>query len=621
MASNRFLLVQLADIGDLVLTTPAISALREARPQAQIDLFASRHALSIMPPALVNHIIPFDKGVHSATRALFSSQNLRRLLSLRQGNYDTVIFFHHFTLNIGVAKFRLIARAARAKRIVGLKNRHVGFLTDYVVDEGFGVKHEAQYWLELVALVGASSQPRPAQIHREACLDASDSQEQAGGGHRAVPQVVIHAGSGGYSTARRWIPQRFATVARQLREQYDAEIILVGKSADDSSEVARIMGCAVRNLVGKTNLPQLADVIYHADLFIGADSGVMHIAAATGTPVISIFGPSNFHAWRPWSVGSRAAVLTSQVECSPCSYVGHKIGARDGCQARTCMKLVSQQTVLKAAKRLLAAEPDETPAKTEATWRTTSTARTKILGVPVDAIAYDQWMEQIRQWVRHSRHPHHVCTVNPEFIILARQDPIFFNILNRADLCVPDGVGLLWASRILGSPIAERVTGSDGVPVIAAHAAQHGWRIFFLGAAPGIAEKAADVLRQQHPGLQVAGSYAGSPAEAEEDSIVSLINGSAADILLVAYGAPAQDKWIARNLPRLHVKMAMGVGGSLDFIAGIVPRAPVWMRENGLEWLYRLIRQPWRLRRMLRLPRFVIAVLRHRHLSQADTAD
>jgi len=621
MTGNRFLLVQLADIGDLVLTTPAISALREARPQAQIDLFASRHALPVMPPALVNHIIPFDKDIHSATRALLSSQNLRRLLSLRQGNYDTVIFFHHFTLNIGVTKFRLIARAARAERIVGLKNRHVRFLTDYVVDEGFGVKHEAQYWLELVALVGASSRPRPAQIHRETCLDVSDSQKQAGGGHRAAPQVVIHAGSGGYSTARRWIPKRFAAVARQLREQYDAEIILVGKNADDSCQVARMMGREARNLVGKTSLPQLADVIYHADLFIGADSGVMHIAAATGTPVISIFGPSNFHAWRPWSVGSRAAVLTGRAACSPCSYVGHNIGARDGCPARTCMKLVSQQTVSQAAKRILdnhPAQPDAPPAYPQAAQRTA--ARTKILGVPVDAIAYDQWMEQIRQWVRHSRRPHHVCTVNPEFIMLARQDPIFFNILNRADLCVPDGVGLLWASRLLGSPIAQRVTGSDGVPLIAAHAAKHGWRIFFLGAASGIAEKAAAVLRQGHPGLQVAGSYAGSPAEAEEDHIVSLINGSAADILLVAYGAPAQDKWIARNLPRLHVKMAMGIGGSLDFIAGTVPRAPVWMRENGLEWLYRLIRQPWRLRRMLRLPRFVIAVLRRRH-SQSDTAD
>lgn len=604
MTGERFLLVQLADIGDLVLATPAISALRQAKPQAQIDLLASRHALPIVPPALVSRIIPFDKGDRSASRALFSWQNVRRLLSLGSSDYDTVIFFHHFTLKIGVAKFRLIARASRAERIVGLKNHHAGFLTDYAVDEGFGAKHEAQYWLELVGLVGASSHPRPAQVHREAYHDASGPQKQD---DETAPKVVIHAGSGGYSDARRWLPTRFAQVAMQLKQQYDAEIILVGRRADDSDEVARIMDCEPKNLVGRTSLPQLADVIGRADLFIGADSGVMHLAAATGAPVISIFGPSNFRAWHPWAVGGRAAVLTSRAECSPCSYVGHQIGARAGCPARSCMKLVSHEAVLQAARRILDYRPlkrAETPVIIG------RDARAKILGVPVDAITYSQWMKQIDQWVRQSRRAHHVCTVNPEFIMIARQDPIFFNILNRADICLPDGVGLLWASRHLGQPIPERVTGSDGVPLIARYAAERGWRIFFLGAGAGIAESAADRLRQRHPRLQVAGCYGGSPAEAEEDAIVGLINRSAADILFVAYGAPEQDKWIARNLPRLNVRMAMGVGGSLDFIAGIVPRAPVWMRGNGLEWLYRLIRQPWRLRRMLRLPRFVIAVLR-----------
>ena len=121
------------------------------------------------------------------------------------------------------------------------------------------------------------------------------------------------------------------------------------------------------------------------------------------------------------------------------------------------------------------------------------------------------------------------------------------------------------------------------------------------------------ILREQHPQLIIAGSYGGSPAPSEEDEIVAKINASGADILLVAYGAPNQDKWIARNLPRLDVAMAMGIGGSLDFIAGVVPRAPQWMRARGLEWLYRLLRQPWRLRRMLRLPRFVLAVLRQKH--------
>jgi N-acetylglucosaminyldiphosphoundecaprenol N-acetyl-beta-D-mannosaminyltransferase len=193
--------------------------------------------------------------------------------------------------------------------------------------------------------------------------------------------------------------------------------------------------------------------------------------------------------------------------------------------------------------------------------------------------------------------------------MIARSDPNFHNILSRAAVCVPDGVGLLWAARHLGRSLPERVTGSDGVPMIAARAAQRGWRLFFLGAATGVAEKAATALRGQYPALQIVGIHAGSPAPEEEDAIVERVNSSGADILFVAYGAPEQDKWIARNLPRLRVTMAMGVGGSFDFIAGVIPRAPHWMRRSGLEWLYRLYLQPWRIRRMLRLPRFVLAVL------------
>ena len=193
--------------------------------------------------------------------------------------------------------------------------------------------------------------------------------------------------------------------------------------------------------------------------------------------------------------------------------------------------------------------------------------------------------------------------------MIAQKDINFRNILRRCDLTVPDGVGLLWAAKHMGTPLPERVTGSDGVPKIAERAAQTGWKLYLLGAAPGVAEKTADILRERYPGVQIVGTYSGSPAPEEEAEIVEKINASGADILFVAYGAPEQDKWIARNTPRLRVKMAMGVGGSFDFIAGVIPRAPLWMQQMGLEWLYRLYLQPWRIRRMMRLPRFVIAVL------------
>lgn len=232
-----------------------------------------------------------------------------------------------------------------------------------------------------------------------------------------------------------------------------------------------------------------------------------------------------------------------------------------------------------------------------------------ILGIPIHPVTFPVLLDQIGLWLAEPT-PRQVCTVNPEFVMVAQKDVLFHTILNRADLCAPDGVGLLLAARLLGERLPERVTGSDGVPLIAERAVREGWRLFFLGAAPGVAEKAATVLRDRYPGLQIVGIHAGTPAPDEEDQIVGLINHSGAHLLFVAYGAPNQDKWIARNLHRFtSVRVAMGVGGSFDFVAGVTQRAPPWMRRAGIEWLHRLIQQPWRWRRMTRLPRFVFAVL------------
>lgn len=237
--------------------------------------------------------------------------------------------------------------------------------------------------------------------------------------------------------------------------------------------------------------------------------------------------------------------------------------------------------------------------------------RVTILGVPVDAITFDDLLAHIAAWIAADDGPHQVCTVSPEFVMIAQDDPGFMGVLRQADLCVADGIGLLLAARLLGKRLPQRVTGSDGVPLIAERAAQAGWALFLLGAAPGVAERAGRVLSARYAGLRVVGAYVGSPAPEDEAEIVARVNASGADILLVAYGAPRQDIWIARNRAHLNVHVALGVGGTFDFIAGQVPRAPRWMQRLALEWLFRLIIQPWRWRRMLRLPRFVWGVLRH----------
>ena len=234
----------------------------------------------------------------------------------------------------------------------------------------------------------------------------------------------------------------------------------------------------------------------------------------------------------------------------------------------------------------------------------------QILGIPVHRITQSEVLPFVKQLMDEPK-VHQIATVNPEFVMMAQQDAEFRQVLNEADLCIPDGVGLILASRWQGTELPERVAGSDLVYALAELAADEGWRLYLLGASPGVAEEAASILMAAYPKLIIAGTYAGSPSPDENDAIVQRINESSADLLYVAYGAPRQDKWIARNRTALKsVRMAMGVGGSLDFITGRSVRAPGWLQRAGLEWLHRLYKEPWRWRRMIALPRFVYLVLR-----------
>jgi N-acetylglucosaminyldiphosphoundecaprenol N-acetyl-beta-D-mannosaminyltransferase len=233
----------------------------------------------------------------------------------------------------------------------------------------------------------------------------------------------------------------------------------------------------------------------------------------------------------------------------------------------------------------------------------------QILGVRVDAVSYRETIDIISNWIE-LRGPHQIATANPEFVMAAQHNPDFRQALAAADLCVADGVGLLWAARRLGARLPERVTGSDLTPLLAQVASQRGWRLYLLGAAPRVAQQAADRLAQQNPGLRIAGVYAGSPADRDAPDIVQRVIAAQPDVLLVAYGAPAQDLWIARHGAELGVPVMMGVGGAFDHIVGVQRRAPAWVQRVHLEWLFRLVTQPWRWRRQLALPRFVWAVLR-----------
>lgn len=235
----------------------------------------------------------------------------------------------------------------------------------------------------------------------------------------------------------------------------------------------------------------------------------------------------------------------------------------------------------------------------------------RVLGVPIHDVTYDEVLDLVATWVAQ-RGPHQIATVNPEFVMAARRDREFRAALERADLCLPDGVGITLAARYVGRPLRERVAGVDLVERLAARAAREGWRLFLLGAAPGVAERAAAVLCARSPGLVICGTHAGGPALEEEREITDLIRTARADVLLVAYGAPAQDLWIGRNLERSGAAVGIGVGGAFDYLTGVTRRASRWVRRLGLEWLQRLVRQPWRWRRQLALPHFALLVLLRR---------
>ncbi|NNJ09372.1 WecB/TagA/CpsF family glycosyltransferase [Chloroflexales bacterium ZM16-3] len=235
--------------------------------------------------------------------------------------------------------------------------------------------------------------------------------------------------------------------------------------------------------------------------------------------------------------------------------------------------------------------------------------RITILGVPIDDLTADEAITQIDAMIAAGG-PHQLATVNPEFVIEAQANPAFRTALAEADLATADGFGLILAARYLGTPLRCRVTGVDLTKQLAGLCVARGYRMFLLGAAPGVAAEAAEALRSLHPGLIVAGTFAGSPHPRHEPFLRQMIAAARPHVLLVAYGHPQQEIWIARNQPALQVPLAIGVGGTLDYLSGRVPLAPALIRRAGLEWAYRLAHQPSRWRRIINaVPRFAWRVI------------
>ncbi|HIU58138.1 MAG TPA: WecB/TagA/CpsF family glycosyltransferase [Candidatus Ornithomonoglobus merdipullorum] len=234
--------------------------------------------------------------------------------------------------------------------------------------------------------------------------------------------------------------------------------------------------------------------------------------------------------------------------------------------------------------------------------------KVNILGVHVDMVNIPEAADRIIGFLGE-KGLHKVYTPNSEIIMAAYKDEAFRNLLNNAELLTADGIGVVYASKILGKPINERAAGYDIACRVLERIAGTEHKLFLFGGKPGVAEKAEAELLKTYPGLKIVGCRNGYFKPEDEPAIVKEINDSGADIVFVCLGAPKQEQWISRHADELSARVAMGIGGSLDVFAGTAERAPKFFCDHGIEWLYRLAKQPSRAGRMLALPKFGMTVL------------
>jgi ADP-heptose:LPS heptosyltransferase len=365
----HILVVKLATIGDLLLATPALRALRETYPLARIDLLVTPASAGLLDGwEVIDRVIVLDKYLFDYPQQLLKNpRNLLRLRplwhDLRDGRYDAVLLLHHLTLFFGRLKHQLLMRATGAKWRAGLDNGHGWFLNVRVKDSGFGARHEADYNLAVAEAVGANTNdkrltvPISSDERQQACRliygdEPADSVKR--------PIITMHPGSGGYSTARRWAPELFAQLVDTLFHDVGGQLILMGgpEEAELHQQIMDMLqsGIAVRSFAGKGSIRVAAAVLEQADLFVGNDSSLMHLATAVGTPTVAIFGLTNSDAWGPYTGGTsgrHAVVVKLDLPCMPCFYRGHDLGTPEGCMTRDCLAMLGVDPVAVAARRML----------------------------------------------------------------------------------------------------------------------------------------------------------------------------------------------------------------------------------------------------------------------------
>lgn len=235
--------------------------------------------------------------------------------------------------------------------------------------------------------------------------------------------------------------------------------------------------------------------------------------------------------------------------------------------------------------------------------------KVNILGTEIDKVNVEQASDTIIKFIQDGEKCKYVFTPNSEILMNAYRNKEFCNVLNSASILTADGIGVVYASRILKNPISERCAGYDTAVKLIEKMAKYGYSLYLFGAKPGVAEKAAENMQKNNPGIKIAGTADGYFDAEKEKKIIDDINQKKPDVLFVCLGAPKQEMWIYQNRDKLDVHCCLGIGGSLDVFAGTAQRAPDFYCRHGIEWLYRLAKQPSRFGRMMDLPKFGLTVL------------
>lgn len=225
-----------------------------------------------------------------------------------------------------------------------------------------------------------------------------------------------------------------------------------------------------------------------------------------------------------------------------------------------------------------------------------------ILGVDVSVTTYEKLKEHVEKDIKNNNKSF-IVAINPEKILKARKDEKLKNLLNKATYQIPDGVGVIYASKLKKGKIKSRITGIDSMEMLCSLSNEKGYKIFMYGAKEEVISKAKEKLEEKYPNIKIVGTINGY--EKDNKKIIDKINKSKADIIFVALGSPKQELWITENMDKLCVKVYQGVGGSFDVFSGNIKRAPIWMQNVGLEWFYRLLKEPKRIFRQAKLVKFL----------------